>query len=535
MADLSSHQRNRPGPWLRRAAPVAIVMAVAVVVGWRSIGRREIDGLDEAQNVMGGLFFVDALDDLPLAHPLAYGFEYYAQYPALGFAFWPPFFHLVEGLFFTVFGFDLVTGRVCMLAFAMLLAATVYLAARPQTGPVLGVLATALVLATPLVADLQNTMLLEIPTLAMAFLTIVLYRRVAARGRWRGWWEVVLIALVAAAAVHTKQTIVFIFPAMLLDLWFNQRGLLKDRLTWCCAGLFVLLCVPLALFTLKYGAANLAQSFGNLGNVFVPGHKVSPRWSFAGWTYYAKELPAVVNPVITLAALAALGYGFFHRSLLRAHALWIGMIVFWYLLFSLFDNKQPRFVSFIVPAVVILVASLAAAIAGDSKRLRAAACGGMALLLAVQTVAVARQRYEGYSGMDPIVSDLFEKNGKGNIAYFGNYRQMFVPFVRHYDPERQVHVLQGDDVTAASGGLAAACHDYVVRWVLVDLPPQGKLVDPEIERLLKSEACFRLRREETFGKSRYPVPLLIYEYVGPVADRMKVVPLRSETLDIYVR
>jgi len=539
LADLGPQRRDRPATWLRRAAPLAIVMAVAIAVGGRSLGRREIDGLDEAQNVMGGMFFVDVLHDLPVVHPLAYGFEYYAQYPALGFAFWPPFFHLVEGLFFAVFGFDLVTGRVCLLAFAMLLAATVYLAARPQTGPVAGVLATALVLATPLVADLQNTMLLEIPTLAMAFLAIVLYRGVARRGRWRGGWEVLLIAIVAAAAVYTKQTIVFIFPAMLVDLWFNQRGLLRDWRTWCCAGLFVLLCVPLALFTLKYGAANVAQSFGNLGNIFVPGHKVSPRWSVAGWTYYGKELFTVVNPVITLAALVGLVYGFFHRPLLRAHALWIGMIVCWYLLFSLFDNKQPRFVAFVAPAVVILAASFATTVAGDSKRLRAAVCGGLTLLLAFQAAAVARQRYEGYSGMDPIVrelfDDLFQNYGEGNIAYFGNYRQMFVPFVRHYDPQRQVYVLQGDDITGEAGGLEEACHDYRVRWILVDLPPQGGLVDPEIERLLKSEACFRLRQRETFGTPRDRVPLLIYEYVDPVADQMKVVPLRSETLNIYVR
>jgi hypothetical protein len=301
----------------------------------------------------------------------------------------------------------------------------------------------------------------------------------------------------------------------------------------------VLLCVPLALFTLKYGAANLAQSFGNLGNLFVPSHKVSPRWSVAGWTYYAKELFTVVNPVITLAALAAVGYGLWHRRLLRANALWIGMIVFWYLLFSLFDNKQPRFVSFVVPALVILVASFAAAIAGESKGLRAAAAVGLALLLAFETAAVATQRYEGYAGMDPIVGelfgDLFAKYGEGNIAYFGNYRQMFVPFVRHCDPQRRIYVLQGDDITEESGGLDKACHDYVVRWILVDQPPRGSLGDPTIEKLLKSQACFRLRREETFGKPYYRIPLLIYEYVGPVAGQMKVIPLRSEALNIYVR
>lgn len=520
---------------LRALAPLAVAAVVAVAVASPSLLRREIDGLDEAQNLMGGLFFVDVMADLPLANLRDYGFEYYSQYPALGFAFWPPFFHLVEGLFFAVFGFDLIVGRICLLSFSVLFAVTMCLAARPNAGRWLAVLAVALALTTPELAKLQNTMLLEIPTLAMAFLAVVLYRRVVARGHWNGWREVVLIAVISAAAIHTKQTILFIFPAMLLDLGFNRRDLLKSRYTWGYAVLFVLLCVPLALFTLKYGAANLAQSFGNLGNIFIADHKVATRWSISGWTYYAGQLFVVINPTIVVLAAVSLLYGVFHRPFLRANALWIAWIACWYLLFSWFDNKQPRFVSFVAPAVVILAVSFAAAIAAHSWRLRTAAIGGFALLLAFQAVPLAQQRYEGYDGVAPIVQRLLA-DGRGNIAYFGNFRQLFVPYVRHLDPDREVYVLQGDDITGVSGGrVATACHDYIVRWVVLDRPPHGALSGPEIQEQLDGEPCFQCRRQETFGKRGYRVSVFIYEYNGPVADQMKTIPLQSEKLNIHVR
>jgi hypothetical protein len=520
---------------IRKALPVAVVLAVAVAVAWPSLGRQQIDGLDEAQNVMGGWFFVDALHDMPWRHPVQWGFDYYAQYPALGFVFWPPFFHFVEGLFFLVFGFDLAVAQLCLLAFAMVLGAGAYLAAAPRMGRTLALLAALLVLTMPLLAGLQNTMLLEIPTLAMALATVVLYQRVVARGAWRGWREVVLIAVVSAMAIYTKQTILFVFPAMLFDLAVNHRGLLKNRRTWCCAALFVLLCLPLAVFTVKYGGANLAQSFGNLGNVFIEEHKVSPRWSIAGWTYYAQQLFTAVNPAVTALALAALGWGIVRRPLLRENALWIGWLAAWWLLFSWFDNKQPRFVAFAVPGLVMLAVGGAAWITSASRRLRAAACGVLAVVLVCQSATASRQRYVGYSGMEPIVQRLFVENGKGNLAYFDGFRQMFVPFVRLHDPERSVYVLQGDDIVRASADLAAACRDYRVRYVILDRVPHGETSDPDIETQLSSQPCFRRVRVETFGKPSYRIQVLIYEYTGPVADTMKVIPLQSDTLKIYYR
>ncbi len=521
--------------WLGRLWPYGLAVLATLAASWPSLLREEIDGIDEAQNLMGGWFFVDFLRDMPVAHPLEYGFEYYAQYPALGFVFWPPLFHFVEGLFFLVFGFSLVVGRVCLTSFAVALGCGLVAVGKPRIGPVWAALTAGLILTVPLLAWVQNQMLLEIPALAMMTGLLWLYLRMVERGGWAGWPEAALVAFAAAGAIYTKQTTFFLPVALAVHATLVQPRLWRDWRTWLAGGLTVLLCLPLAWFTWHYGAANLAQSVGNLGNIFVAGHRVAPRWSWAGWTYYARMAPEVLGIGYWMLAVGAVASVGIRRTFWGRSLLWLLVIGVWYLVFSFFDNKQPRFMAFVLPFIILLGVEWLAELVCHRPGWRTLGGLALAILLAAQGFQAVQQRYTGVSGVEPIVRRLLEEDGPGNIAYFGHYRQMFVPFVRAYDPDRQLYVLQGDDITENSGDVHFACREFRVRWLLLDAPKTGKAFGSELEQTIASSGQFRFVRQETFGTPHFQIPLMIYEYVGPVAEQMKPVPLRSETLGIYYR
>ena len=106
------------GPFLR-ATVVASLLSVQYVIV-RGIHTGEFSyNVDETQHAVTGLFVADLLRDHPLAHPVDYAYQYYAQYPALsGVVHWPPLFYLFEGLCFLLFGPTVVAARLSVLFFA---------------------------------------------------------------------------------------------------------------------------------------------------------------------------------------------------------------------------------------------------------------------------------------------------------------------------------------------------------------------------------------------------------------------------------
>ena len=333
---------------------LGFVGLVPVLLSWYRLSNQDTEGLDRSSHIMDGLFFRDLIVDFPIGHLKEYAVHYYGQYPALGFKFWPPFFPLIEGIFFSMFGLHIVVARWCLLAFGVALAVLIYLVVQDLLGRLIAALATTIIMTTPLIVEHLNAIMLEVPTLAMAFLTILLYQRIVSRGNWTNWLEVTGFALVGAATIYTKQPIVFVFPALFIDLLVNHRRLALAPSTWIAAILIVVLCVPLLVFTLYFSPENLAQSFGNAGDVYVKAHKVAQRWSVLGWTYYVQQVGEQCQPMLAMFAAVGLGYCLWSREFATRNTIWAAWIICWYLLFSYFDNKQPRFVTFVVPGVITL-------------------------------------------------------------------------------------------------------------------------------------------------------------------------------------
>jgi hypothetical protein len=379
-------------------------------------------------------------------------------------------------------------------------------------------------------------------------------------------------SLLCAGIVYTKQPGVFLLPALLLDLAWNHRRLLRDRQTWVMMGLVVLWCLPLALFTLKFGRVNLAQSFGNQGNIYVAEHHVADRWSMAGWTYYLREVPDQVNVLLCLLALGgsvAIGR---KAELRRRHGVWVAYVLCWYLLFTLFDNKQPRFVSAVIPGVVTLAtvwlcswdpgveflgrqwwfrsflrkgppvgrpggsSSLSTTVpdrqTADGPRL--AIAGGLLGLVLASQVATARSHVPpGYPGLKELTGSLVQPELDGHLVFFGADYQLFVPWVRLLDPSQRVSVLRGDDLLAASGSLARALEEYRARYVLVDPESRpGRVFQTAVGERFPPTLQHRGRYRFDNGFKSFEVDL--YAYTGPVASEMAKVPLASKVHNVRV-
>lgn len=531
-----------------------------------------ITGLDQAHHIASSLFFHDAFRDLPLTNPLCYVYDYYRQYPALGFVFWPPVFHAAAGAVMTVVGPGVFAARLTLALFTALLAGCFYLCVRRCAPPLIALLATGVLLTVPLMIELENSVMLEIPMAAMVCLTLVAYFRLIDRGRWIGWGEVLLASVLCAGIVHTKQPGVFLLPALWLDLAWNHRPLLRDRRTWVLMGLVVLWCLPLALFTLKFGRVNLAQSFGNQGNIYVAAHHVADRWSIAGWTYYLREAPAQVNGLLCLLAMAGGVAVCWQRELRRRQGVWVAYILCWYLLFTLFDNKQPRFVSAVVPGVVALATVCLCSRDPQTQRrgrrprisswlwkkpaveqsggppglsaegadrrsvpaLRLAfAAGLLAVLLADQGGEAHIHVPQGYPGLKELTASLVQPELDGNLVFFGADYQLFMPWVRLLDPTQRVAVLRGDDLLAAAGSLSRALEAYRARYVLVDPEsPPGVVFQAAVGEQLPATLQHRRRFRFDNGHKSFEVDL--YAYTGPLADEMAQVPLASQVHDLRI-
>jgi hypothetical protein len=151
---------------------------------------------------------------------------------------------------------------------------------------------------------------------------------------------------------------------------------------------------------------------------------------------------------------------------------------------------------------------------------------GLAVIAVAQVLPVVRHGVSrGFSGMDVIIDELLLAENT-NIAYLGDYRQLFVPYVRLRDPERLVYVLRLECFLNSKTSLNAKdiAHWYRIKWVLVE--PTSADVSKLSPNILDefSNVAFELRGVKEFGDDRKRIKLFAYRYRGSWADKMQPIP-----------
>ena len=509
---------------------LALVLIMVLVVALPNLRSGNIDDLDSAHHILDSYFFYDLLHDRPHTNVAGYVLAYHKQYPALGFLFWPPLFPLVAGLVCMVTGPDLISVRLAILFFGAVFGVCFYLILRREVGRWMAAAAACATIGAPGVFWSFNQVMLELPTLAVMCVAVLAVRHMVDRAAAPpSYARAAGTAAVCAGVIYTKQPAWFVYPALLILVLQNPL-MRRKRETYAAFAAMVVFCVPLALFTLKFGHANLAQSVGSNTQLIMPTYHSVSRWSLQAWSYYPRYAWSLLNPLVVLLAVGGLVLCV-RRDFRRAHLLWLLWFAFFYVTFSFYDNRVSRHATFWWPAWVALAAGfLHWARARINPRFASVLPVLLVLPIAWQLPREMRTDYSDFRGERPIVAAMYAGHDPGNVLLFGPDKQTFIALIREYDVHRKDAAVRGERLVQQDADLQDVCRRYRAAEVLVELPPGDNLdKHPELSQLATSPQFLR-EQESTYLRRGNVMTVLVFAYTGPKDAKMADIPLSDKLL-----
>lgn len=388
-----------------RGLLIAAIIALACGVAAHGIGRGEFDyNVDEAQHAVTGLFVADAMHDLPLLHPVAYAYRYYAQYPAVALVHWPPLFYVVEGLSFRMLGASVVAARVSVLLFLALLLYQWFRLVEELQGPFMAAISAIMLATIPLMLVFEKAVMLEIPSLALGVAAIRYWIRYLDDGRRA---SAIRWALWASAAMLCKQTSIYIFVFCLLSVAATRRWeLVWMRKMWPAISIIAALAGPFYLLMLVSHGASVAKDLGS--------HQLE---GLRRLGYYWKSLPHTFS--IPLLILSGLGIAMSRRWNRRGQTvLMLCWIAAGYFTFTLFGQSEARFAIYWFPPLVYFGTGLLTEgfqTPWMRRAMQAAAC----FLVAVMTVQAWGFERPYISGYRTVAARLIDNYDSGIVLFDG--------------------------------------------------------------------------------------------------------------------
>lgn len=417
------------GGWkVRSYALLLCVLTLSTVVIVHGIHTGEFDyNVDEAQHGMTGLFFADVLRDLPLRHPAQYAYIYYAQYPAVAIVHWPPLFYLAEGLSFLAFGASAESARLTVLLFSLLLLYQWFRLTEELQDSLTAAISTAALSLIPMVLLFEKTVMLEIPSLALAVAAIRSWIKYLDNGKKATLYA---FALWLSAAFLCKQTSVFVLVFCVLTLAVTRKWeLVVRRDTLWAAAIFAVLTGPFYLLMLLSQGRAVAHDLGT--------HHLT------GWsriTYYVTTLPGAATPLIL--GLSLIGLALCRRWSPKGQTeLMLCWIAAGYVTFTFFAQSAPRFTIYWLPPVVYFAVGFLTQFF-RVRTLRLAARGAAVLLVGVLTARAWGYQREYIAGYKDAAAELVGTYHTGIVLFDGLVPGNFVFYMRAQDPHRQFIVLR---------------------------------------------------------------------------------------------
>jgi hypothetical protein len=399
---------------------VILLLAVTLVVS-RGITQGELHFYsDETRHAFTGVFFRDLIANHPFANPIQYTYEYYAKYPAVSLPHWPPLFHIVEGVFFLVFGISVWVSRLTVLVFALIGAYFWYRIAE-QFGPRYRAFLSALIFAClPFVLLYERVTMLEVPVVSLCLGAIFFWLRYRQEARSRDLW---MLTGFVIAAFLTNQAAIFLTFFVLLDLFVGRhfRMLARWRV-WAALGIALALVLPwywLTLRTLTFVADRAVTSDLHYLSTSVNS------------TYYLRGLPQQLG--LPLLCLAVVGAGYALIAARRRYGFLLLWIFACYLCFTVVTEKDYRHTMIWIPPFVYL-ALLGVETLLVRPRLALVGTTLLGLFFLVTALRFERPRVAGVEEVTRYVLSLPESD---IVYYQGELNGDFVFFVRKFDPERR--------------------------------------------------------------------------------------------------
>jgi hypothetical protein len=420
------------------AATLCFALLVYAVLAIPALRIASFSGPDAARHAMNGVFIADFLRDLPLDRIEEYTNEYFVRFPAIGFTWHLPVFHLVESLSFLFGGISVFSAQVTVLAFGLAGIAAWYCWVRSVWGVITALLSTLLFATNQQVHLWATAVYLEIPTVSLMCFSLLTLHRYIERP---GWGRGLLFGAVAAAMLLTKQTAIFLLPVLVLyPILVGRRDLIWARTSfpvWTLVGTALAIS---AMHAAVLGSVGVAERLGGLDPY------VAPRSSLERWTLYGGVIGRIFE--IPLLALVAIGVARMAVKEKRPEDILILVwIALWYFSFTITagrDSDATRYATYVALPIALVACRLYLAFPLRSVRPRQLFVAGVACLglwgawrsWATEVPFVA-------SLEDPAVFALAE-SGTRPILYCCRYDGEFIFEMRRADPKRQSIVLRAD-------------------------------------------------------------------------------------------
>lgn len=422
-AGVSSTLQRLRGTLLLLAALLLVTAFVA-----KGIGKGELSYYaDEAPQAVTGLYFADFISDLPLAHPVRYTYDYYAQYPSLGLIHWPPLFHFVEGVLFLLLGPSVAMARLAELLFVLLGSYFWYRLVAEVADQWTAVLCTLLLASLPSLLTLEKTVMLEVPSLALCIAATyfwLLYLRSGAPRQLFGF------ALFATLALLTKQQTVYLVLFCLLTLLAERKWrLLLDRTVWKAFGLCLFFAGPFYLLTFSV----------HWQTVVYHVMQRRPAGARVYLYYWAELLNQLGLPLLALSALGIVtSWWRGKREVVVFMLLWIASC---YIALTALAAKEVRYIIYwLPPFAYFAVAPFTAKF--SSRWLRVLALCFIVFLTGRQVWSAWRYELPYLSGYAPIAQRVVQSGTSGIVLFDGEDPGNFIFYQRAFDPHRRFIVMR---------------------------------------------------------------------------------------------
>jgi hypothetical protein len=436
---------TRDPEWLARvlADTVAILLlsSVLVVLNYDGVGRGTFGGYDEPRHMMDGVFFADFFHDLPLSRIFQYTVEYFIRLPALSLNWSPPMFSAIAGLVLLVGGLDPLFIRLLVLGFAVVGLIAWYLWASRIWGRPTAVL-SALIFATNATVHFWTTaIMLEIPVVALINCTLFCLARYLER---QGIGRAVVVGLLVAVMLLTKQTSLFILPAFVLyPILAGRADLLWSRTSLPIYALTLFALAILIVHACTLGSVGIAERLGNLSELTG----VPSRFSVERWLLYARVLRETFDwPTIMLALIGCVEAA---RRRGPADVIILVWVALWYVAFTI-TSADPqdalRYATYVVPAISLLVARNLGLLTNTKPWVRHTAVFALLGLITCSGWRSYTTKLPAISDFRAVAQFVQSEAAGGPVLYCCRFDGEFIFERRRLDPGRRGITLRADKI-----------------------------------------------------------------------------------------
>jgi hypothetical protein len=393
---------------------------------------------DETRHVMTGVFFRDFLLHLPLSNPIHYITTYYLQYPALGFPYWPPLFHIIEGIFMSVFGISFLVSKIVIGVFAAVACLYLFLLVNKTHNTTMAILTVLIFGFSPIIFLFSNQVMLEMPTLAwglMATYHFIRYLDLEQR------LDLFTAALASAFAALTRFSGIYLLPLFLILLIARKRLDILRRGDVVLASIFaIFLVLPFyGITALKFG---WVYEKINIEGV-ISGSGSSRFLAPANFLFYLKSLPSQIGLFILVPALIGVISG---MSAERRKACWpyLAMAIAPYLTFSPLPLRDSRFMIYWVPAFSFFAVAGIVFVAMWLKIKKLAILLSFFVIVATAWTTL-KSPSPFVRGYEEAAQYILSNTRNSRICLFdGGLNGNFIYQIRQHDPDNRFWVLRGD-------------------------------------------------------------------------------------------